>query len=186
MVFKALAKDDPRDAIFVPDFKIGLTGVVTGVRQNFTGGTFSFSSGASDVNTEPTWDAGVDGWYADTLGFLVGPSTTFRFQMQAVDEWQRRDGSPSSISFDVGYPPCVQCLEILPDPSTPSNFPPDLDCYEGDDTSVGFTLGLLYQPSEQWSFGATYRSPGEMDYVEEVFNSVGLDRNRVKNDEWTI
>lgn len=170
VVFKALAKDDPRDAVFVPDFKIGLTGVVTGVRQNFTGGTFSFSSGASDVNTEPTWDAGVDGWYADTLGFLVGPSTEFTFQMQAVDEWQRRDGSPPSISFDVGFPPCVQCIEILPDPSTPSSFAPDLDCYEGEDTHPCFDgtvnefyiAGLGGNPSTP---GRTYLTSQSITYL---------------------
>lgn len=36
--------------------------------------------------------------------------------------------------------------------------------FEGDDLSVGFNLGVLYQPHEQWSFGFNYRSSGEMDY----------------------
>nr|MEE4267989.1 hypothetical protein [Candidatus Krumholzibacteria bacterium] len=134
VVFKALAKDDSRDARRFPDYSIGMTGVVTGVRSNFTGGTFSFTSGASSIDSEPDWDAGPGGWYADTLGFLTGPSTEFTFKMQAVDEHGRRDGSPPSVTFDVGYPPCVQCIEILPSSSTPSAFGPDLECYEGEDT----------------------------------------------------
>jgi long-chain fatty acid transport protein len=36
--------------------------------------------------------------------------------------------------------------------------------FEGDDQTVGFTAGLLWQPSEQWSFGLTYRSPTTMDF----------------------
>lgn len=36
--------------------------------------------------------------------------------------------------------------------------------YEGDDVSLGFTLGLLYQPNDQWSFGINYRSENRMDY----------------------
>ena len=36
--------------------------------------------------------------------------------------------------------------------------------YEGDDFSVGFTLGALYQPNEHWSFGVSYRSRNEMNY----------------------
>ena len=142
VVFKALAKDDDRDAKLDPSFKIGLTGIVSGVRSNFTGGTYSFSSGASDINTDPTWGMGVDGWYADTLGFLTGPSTEFAFKMQAVDEHERRDGSPAVINFDVGYPPCVQCIELLPGPSIPSDFGPDLECYEGGDTHPCFDGGV--------------------------------------------
>ena len=139
VVFKALAKDDDRDAKLDPNFQIGLTGIVKGVRQNFTGGTFSFSSGASDIDTSPTWDAGLTGWYADTLGFLTGPSTEFTFIMQAVDEHERRDGSPPDLSFEVGFPPCVQCIELLPDLSTPSAFDPDLECYDGVSSHPCFT-----------------------------------------------
>jgi hypothetical protein len=130
VVFKALARDDSRDAR-LSDYDIGLTGVVSGVRYNFTGGTFPFSSGNSDIDSEPTWGEGVDGWYADTLGFMTGPSTNFTFKMQAVDEHGRYDGSPASISFDVGYPPVLQCIEFLPDLNSPSGFGPDLEPYEG-------------------------------------------------------
>ena len=38
----------------------------------------------------PTWEASCDTcWYADTLGFLTGPSTQFTLNMQAVDEHGR-------------------------------------------------------------------------------------------------
>ena len=36
--------------------------------------------------------------------------------------------------------------------------------YDGDDISIGYTLGVLYQPHEQWSIGLNYRSSGEMKY----------------------
>lgn len=36
--------------------------------------------------------------------------------------------------------------------------------FEGDDISAAFTLGLLYQPSDHWSFGLNYRSANTMDY----------------------
>jgi len=131
VVFKALARDNPNDSVVDPDFKIGLTGVVNGLRENYTGGPFSFSSGASDIDYEPEWDKeSDDGWYADTLGFLVGPSTEFEFTMQSVDEHGRRDGSPASFSFEVGFPPCVQCIELQPDLGSVSDFPMDLACHD--------------------------------------------------------
>jgi hypothetical protein len=132
VVFKALARDDPRDVRVDQDYTIGMTGVVDGVRENFTGGTFSFSTGASDLDNDPTWGPGPGGWYADTLGFMVGPSTSYTFRMQAVDEHGRRDGTPPSLSFDVGFPPCVQCIELLPDPAQISAYTPDLECYDGE------------------------------------------------------
>ncbi len=114
VVFKALAKDHDDDLLLDPDFQMGMTGVVDGLRTNYTGNPFSFSSGAGAIDYDPTWDAGLTGWYADTLGFLVGPSTEFTFKMQAVDEHERRDGTPAELSFHVGYPPCLQCVELLP------------------------------------------------------------------------
>ncbi len=128
-VFKSLAKDHPDDNILDPDFGIGFTGIVNGNRLNYTGGFFSFSSGAGAINYEPTWGPGLTGWYADTLGFLVGPSTEFTFQMRSVDEHLRRDGTPAEITFDVGFPPCVQCVELLPDRDSNSNVSPDQPCY---------------------------------------------------------
>ena len=148
VVFKALARDDQRDVRVNPDYTIGMTGIVDGVRDNFTGGTYSFSTGASDLDLEPTWGAGEGGWYADTLGFLVGPSTTFKFRMQAVDEHGRRDGSPPQLSFYVGYPPCVQCIELLTDPAQISSYNADLQCYGGESDHPCFdgTVDEFYIP----------------------------------------
>ncbi len=130
VVFKALARDNPEDRRSDTDFKIGLTALASGVRENYQGGSFSFQSLASEINYEPTWDANTEGWYADTLGFLVGPRSEFTFRMQAVDEHGRRDGTPPTFSFEVGYPPCVQCVELLPNLGTSSNFDDTLECYD--------------------------------------------------------
>lgn len=123
VVFKALARDNPADQPLNPDFGIGFTGFMSGVRSNYFGGNFSFSSDASELNLDPTWGPDADGWYADTLGFLTGPRTEFTISMQAVDEHGRRDGSPAELSFEVGYPPCVQCIELLPKTSSTSAWP---------------------------------------------------------------
>ncbi len=129
VVVKALARDNPKDNKLDTNFKIGVSGFLQGDRQNFFGGNFRFSSESSALNTDPPWDATCDTcWYADTLGFLTGPSTTFTINMQAVDEHGRKDGSPSSLNFDVGYPPCIQCIEVLPKSSTPSEFDETLEC----------------------------------------------------------
>ncbi len=132
VVFKALVRDNADDAVVDPNFKIGMTGIVNGVRQNYpdTDSPYSFSSGASNIDYEPQWDAGLEGWYADTLGFLVGPRTEFSFTMQAVDEHGRRDGTPPSFEFEVGFPPCVQCIELQPNVGTVSEYPMDLACYD--------------------------------------------------------
>jgi len=137
VVFKALARDDSRDERTRPNFKIGFTGYVDGLRQNFTGGVFPFRSDASALDTVPAWDAGTNGWYGDTLGFLTAPNSRFTLNMQSVDEWARRDGSPASFSFDVGYEPCLQCIELLPKPSSStSGFDANVACVE--DTSAAY------------------------------------------------
>ncbi len=130
VVFKALAKDHDDDSVIDPDFKIGINGIANGVRDDYTGSQYTFTSGASEIDYDPQWDAGLDGWYADTLGFLVGPRTTFTFSMQAVDEHERRDGTPPSFEFDVGYPPCVQCIELVPNRANGSSYPMDLECHD--------------------------------------------------------
>jgi hypothetical protein len=130
VVVKALGRDDPRDLRLHDNYKIGMSGFVRGTRQNYFGGMFSFQSESSVLNTDPPWGANPGGWYADTLGFLTGPSTEFTFNMQSVDEHGRRDGTPASITFDVGYPPCIQCIEILPKSSIPSGYDETLPCLE--------------------------------------------------------
>ncbi|MFT5232650.1 MAG: hypothetical protein ACI9UK_001124 [Candidatus Krumholzibacteriia bacterium] len=133
VVFKALSRDDPRDAIFDESFRVGFTGFVKGKRQNLTGAVFSFSTESSDLNSGgpdgSRWDATCDTcWYADTLGFLTGPRTEFVMNAQALDKHGRRDGTPAQITFDVGYEPCLQCLEFLPKESSTSAWTPALEC----------------------------------------------------------
>jgi long-chain fatty acid transport protein len=36
--------------------------------------------------------------------------------------------------------------------------------FQGDDTSLGFNAGILWQPHSQWSFGANYRAASRMNY----------------------
>ncbi|MBK9473600.1 MAG: hypothetical protein IPO18_15215 [bacterium] len=137
VVVKALARDSGNDERLNPDFKIGFTGYLQGVRQNFTGGLFPFVSEASALNLQPIWDAGVNGWYGDTLGFLTAPNSRFTINMQSVDEHQRRDGSPAALSFDVGYEPCLQCIEVLPKPnSSTSAFDINTACVEDTDQAT--------------------------------------------------
>jgi hypothetical protein len=136
VVYKALARDDPRDGKLSASYKIGLTGYVQGVRDNFLGGTFPFATEASALDVAPTWEASCDTcWYADTLGFLTGPRTRYTMNMQAVDEHGRRDGSPATSSFDVGFPPCLQCIEVLPKNSSTSAYTPSLACVDDPATS---------------------------------------------------
>ena len=131
VVTKALARDNPLDNKLDTNFKIGISGFLKGTRTNYLGGFFSFNSESSALNTAPPWDATCDTcWYADTLGFLTGPNTRFTINMQAVDEHGRKDGSPANLSFDVGYPPCIQCIEVLPTSATPSAFDETLECVE--------------------------------------------------------
>jgi len=135
VVFKALYRDDSRDQIVNPAYSLGLTGNFSGVMTLSTGGFYSFSSGASSVDLSPAWDEGIGGFYADTLGFMVAPSTEFTFRMSGVDEHGRRDGTPDEMSFHVGFPPCVQCLEFLPGSAGESQYPEDLVCYDPDAAS---------------------------------------------------
>ncbi len=146
VVVKALARDDPRDGKLDPDFGVAFTGFVSGVRDNFLGGQFSFSTGSSEVNYDPIWTAGEGtSWYGDTLGFMVGPSTEFTVHMQAVDEHNRRDGSPALLNFTVGYPPCIQCIETLPKSSLTSDFDSDIPCYDGQSSNECFDGEDVYR-----------------------------------------
>ena len=42
--------------------------------------------------------------------------------------------------------------------------PGDAFSFEGDDTSLGFNLGALWQPCDQWSMGLNFRSATKMNY----------------------
>ncbi len=135
VVFKALYRDDPRDQVLNPAYSMGVTGEFSGLMALNTGGMYGFASEASSIDLDPAWDEGFGGFYADTLGFMVAPSTEFTFRMSGVDEHGRRDGTPDEMSFHVGYPPCVQCLEFLPDSGGSSQYPDDLVCYDPDAAS---------------------------------------------------
>ena len=130
VVFKALFRDDPRDNVVSPAYSMGSTGTADGIRENYTGGFYGFQIGSSSVDTDPTWDAGLHGFYADTLGFMPSPRTEFTFRMTAVDEHGRRDGTPDEMSFQVGFPPCVQCLELVPNYGDGSSYTQELACYD--------------------------------------------------------
>jgi hypothetical protein len=128
VVVKALGRDDARDLRVDPDDQVAITGYLRGVRDNLQGGQFTFET-ESSVLSPPSWPATCDTCFsADTLGFLIGPRSTFTINMQAVDEHGRKDGTPAKLDFDVGYPPCIQCIEILPKSSLPSSFDETLEC----------------------------------------------------------
>lgn len=135
VVVKALGRDHNLDLELNPDFEMGFTGYVTGTIENYTGGRYSFRTSNSALNVDPGWGLGTDGWYADTLGFLVAPRTEMTVHMQSADEHGRRDGSPASLSFEVGYEPCIQCIEPLPH-NVVSSYDATLECYDPE-TSVG-------------------------------------------------
>ena len=131
MVFKALARDNPKDGPGGdPNFQIGIGGSYVGTRSNYLGGTFVFRTESSLLDYTPTWGVPMDCdtcWYADTLGFLTGPNTEFDFTMQSVDVHGRFDGNPPEFKFEVGYPPGIQCVEMLPKTSSTSGLGPDLE-----------------------------------------------------------
>ncbi len=134
VVFKALGRDSAEDIPLDPSFQVGFTGFVKGETNNFDGGNFTFATQSSPVNYNPPaeWAANAEGWSADTLGFMVSPRTEFVFSMQSEDEHGRRDASPAEFSFSAGFPPCLQCIELLL-PDDVSAFDADLECYEPGD-----------------------------------------------------
>jgi len=168
VVVKALGRDDPRDLRLDENYKIGMSGFVRGTRQNYFGGLFSFQSESSVLNTDPPWGANPGGWYADTLGFLTGPNTEFTFNMQSVDEHGRRDGTPASITFDVGYPPCIQCIEILPKSSTPSGFDENLACLE-DTSPASIATHPCFGDTTILRVSSDGFGDGELRYIQPAF-----------------
>jgi len=188
VVFKALYRDDSRDQVVTPAFTMGVVGSFTGVMTRYTGGLYSFLSEDSNLDLSPAWDEGLGGFYADTLGFMVAPSTEFTFRMAAVDEHGRRDGTPDEMSFHVGYPPCVQCLEFLPGSTETSQFSDDLVCYDPDaashpcfgetsvfyipQTSAEMIPGRTYlQQTYQVVYMGIHKLTGAVDYSTEPLDA---------------
>ena len=176
VIVKAMFKDDPRDVpLGFGGQPLGMEGFVQGNRHNLGGGEFGLATEASDLDTLPTWGPDAEGWSADTLGFLPGPRSSYTFNMVGVDEHGQRDGTPSSINFEVGYPPCVQCIEIMRNGS-PSDFPdPDLDCM---DTACMADTKTLYIAATQ--------PPGDNRYLVPVAGSFYLAVNKLNGSSLVI
>jgi len=139
VVVKALGRDDQRDVKVNPEYALGMTGYLEGVIDLFSGGSFSFKTQNSTINYEPAWPAeGEGGWYADTLGFLVGPRDTMTVNMQSIDEHGRADGTPAQLKFTVGFPPCIQCIELLPKRFSTSQYDENIECYDGHSSNKCF------------------------------------------------
>ncbi len=169
VVVKALARDNPQDNKLDPNFKIGISGFLQGTRSNFFGGQFSFNSESSVVNTEPPWDATCDTcWYADTLGFLTGPRTQFTINMQSVDEHGRKDGSPSNLSFDVGYPPDLQCLEVLPKTFTPSAYDESLEILP-DTTDAAIAAHPCFSDTTELRVAINDLPDDNLEFIQQAF-----------------
>lgn len=169
VVFKALGRDatgrdgNPLDEPRNTNYKMGLTGYVNLNFQKFGGGSYSLQTSASELDTVPLWGKGLNGWYADTLGFLVGPSAEITLNMQSVDEHGQRDGTPATFSFHTGFAPCVQCLEVVPTGAS-SAFDSSLDCYYPDGDAhpcFGETTDLFIKKLTDLPVpGRTYLTPG--------------------------
>ena len=185
VVFKALFRDDSRDNLVNPAYTMGVSGGAEGVMSLYTGGAYSFHTGNSSVDTDPAWGEGINGFYADTLGFMPSPSTDFTFRMMGVDEHGRRDGTPAQMSFTVGYPPCVQCLELVPNYNEASGFSSDLACYDPDvgehpcfgETDVFYikqndaveTPGRSYMQNQSFTYMGIHKVTGAVHYSTTEF-----------------
>ncbi|MCP4571843.1 MAG: hypothetical protein GY838_05775 [bacterium] len=160
VVVKALGRDDPRDETYRAGFQLALPGFVEGFRRSLTGGVFEFKTGSSVHDSIPTWGpVAEDGWYADTLGFMVAPRSDYVFNMAAIDEHLRRDGTAAQLGFSAGREPCVQCIELLPNRSEPSAFTPSLACF---DSTVSGHACMDGSRVEYAVSSATLAPPGQL------------------------
>lgn len=131
--FKAIGWDDHRDTRLrdIP----GLTPPGYGLRfqakfdavGRFLGGEnslFRFATQYSALQNS-VWDdfdnAAIGS--ADTISFTVG-SFDYRVSMRALDEHERRDGTPDVFAFYANFRPEVQCVEVVTG-VTPSGYPED-------------------------------------------------------------
>jgi hypothetical protein len=115
VVFKALGWDDPRDLrVDRSQADVRFQGAFNAQGQYGGQSIFSFATQFSEPTRTPEWERSpaAGGGGADTVGFLVGPFK-YTVTMRAVDEWDRRDGSPETFTFVGDFAPCVQCVEVL-------------------------------------------------------------------------
>jgi hypothetical protein len=93
------------------------------------GSRFPFSSQFSLDNHTDAWVATEEnGWSSDTLSFVVGPFA-YTYSMRCVDEHQRRENTPDTLSFYGNYPPCVQCVELTNN-EVASEYALENDCWD--------------------------------------------------------
>lgn len=122
VVFKAVGWDDPRDIkTGTADYEACIQGNFRAVGMYEGQSRFEFFTEKSEYPHAPGWvRPAIDGGgVSDTLGFLVGPFQ-YTVEMNAVDEWGRRDGTPEQFTFWGNRPPCVQCVELLVGPESPA------------------------------------------------------------------
>ena len=145
VVFKALGWDDARDLRVDPlQADVRFQGAFDA--QGLYGNTslFTFATQFSDPHRTPEWERplALGGGGADTVGFLVGPFE-YTVTMRAVDEWDRRDGTPEKFTFVGDFKPRVQCVEVLVGAETPA---PDASCAAGVDTIFARTASVTPVP----------------------------------------
>ncbi|MHB8078655.1 MAG: hypothetical protein ACYDIE_05305 [Candidatus Krumholzibacteriia bacterium] len=148
VVFKALGWDDPRDLRIDP-LQADVRFQAAFEAEGKYGGqsVFTFATQFSDPTYTPDWvrPAALGGGGADTVGFLVGPFK-YTVTMRAVDEWDRRDGTPETFSFVGDFSPCVQCVEVMVGADMPA---PDanLDCRDAACAAAVDTIYARIVPS---------------------------------------
>jgi hypothetical protein len=109
VVFKAIGWDDSRDLrVDDPPADARVRFQAAFDARGLYGGEsiFTFSTQFSQPTRTLGWDR------ADTVGFLVGPFN-YTVTMRAIDQWDRRDGTPEKFTFVGDFKPCVQCVEVL-------------------------------------------------------------------------
>jgi long-chain fatty acid transport protein len=162
---------------------VGAYFITTGI--DFTAPDGRSASPDSDFQTVPQihyvyspsdskWSFGVGLFAPFGLGVDWGSDTPFSTEaeealmvyatLNPVVAYQVNDSLSLAAGLTVNYSEVeFQQAAILP--AMGGGFELGQFRYEGDDLSIGFNLGILYQPHEQWSFGLNYRSSGEMNYV---------------------
>jgi hypothetical protein len=150
-VFKAVGWDDADDKSLdelglppVTDYNLAFQSKFE-ARGRFRGGDsfFRFETQFSET-VRSVWDDASAGASADTMSVLVGPFL-YEFSMRAVDEHERRDGTPEVFPFSGNRPPEMQCAEVVL-PGTASGFP-ELTCSADIDTfyvSQGQDMSLTH------------------------------------------